>query len=144
MSSPLREKISCCSPSMKTYRSPLGPPYSPSSPSPRSRSREPVSTPAGILSWTVLTALTFPPPEHSRQGVVITLPSPRHWEQGGLMLKKPLDCVTWPLPWQRVQICGEAPGAQPDPRQEEQRTYFSTLISLPAPRALSMKEIRRS
>ncbi len=54
----------------------------------------------------------------------MTPPCPRHWGQVELMLKKPLDCVTWPRPWQRLQTCGEVPGAQPDPRQEVQRIVF--------------------
>ena len=59
------------------------------------------------------------------QGVVMTPPCPRHCGQVVLMLKKPLDCVTWPRPLQRLQTCGEVPGAQPDPRQAVQRVYFS-------------------
>ena len=55
---------------------------------------------------------------------MIIPPCPRHWGQVELILKKPLDCVTWPRPWQRLQTCGEVPGAQPDPRQEEQRIVF--------------------
>ncbi len=72
---------------------------------------------------------------------MITPPCPWHWGQVELMLKKPLDCVTWPRPWQRLQTCGDVPGAQPDPRHEEHRTYFCRLISVVAPRAASMKEI---
>ena len=60
------------------------------------------------------------------------------------MLKKPLDWVTWPRPWQRPQTWVEVPGAHPDPWQEEQSAYFCTVISVVAPRAASMKEIRRS
>ena len=72
------------------------------------------------------------------------LPCPLHCGQVVLMLKKPLDCVTWPRPLQRLQICGAFPGAQPDPVQVVQRVYFSNSISVLVPRAASMKEIRRS
>ena len=74
----------------------------------------------------------------------MTPPCPRHCGQVVLMLKKPLDCVTWPRPLHRLQTCGEFPGAQPDPRQVVQRVYFSNPTSVLVPRAASMKEIRKS
>src|SRR6266568_5296560 len=83
-----RWKIACSLTLIATYRSPLGPPL-PCPPSPVTLSREPVSTPAGILIERVLVSFVLPLPRQSGQGLSTTLPSPLHWPQVLLTLKKP-------------------------------------------------------
>jgi hypothetical protein len=40
---------------------------------------------------------------------------PRQFGQVVLMLKNPLDWVTWPRPWQREHTSGVVPGSDPFP-----------------------------
>ena len=78
----------------------------------------PVSTPAGILTLTLLFFRTLPLPLQVEQGVLIILPRPPHWEQ------VVVDCIcipmklwvtrSWPVPWQREQV-STTPSALPLP-----------------------------
>ncbi|EJW92451.1 hypothetical protein EVA_19442 [gut metagenome] len=57
---PSRSKYLCCLTYRYTYKSPLEPPLEPASPSPATRSLEPLSTPAGILTFSFYFSLQCP------------------------------------------------------------------------------------
>jgi len=73
---PRRVYDSCGLTTTSTYRSPAGPPPGPTSPSPASWIRVPVSTPAGTLIRRLRRVRTRPSPEHSKQGFAMTVPYP--------------------------------------------------------------------
>src|SRR5215470_8055794 len=62
--------------------SPRPPPCVPPAPSPATRIREPVSTPAGILTSRLRRLLAHPVPRHSGQGFRLTCPDPPQVGQG--------------------------------------------------------------
>src|SRR6185503_4770588 len=74
---PCRSNCSCSATWITTYRSPDAPPCTPASPSPDTRKREPVSTPAGIFTSNCFSRSTRPEPLQSGQGFLITRPAPR-------------------------------------------------------------------
>ena len=73
-SSPWRVKTSCGVSTTSRNRSPGGPPPGPTSPSPVSWMRVPVSTPAGIFTVSVRRVRTRPSPEHSGHGCGMSEP----------------------------------------------------------------------
>ena len=77
-SSPRRSNRSWAVTTISTKRSPAGPPLGPTSPSPESWMRVPVSTPGGICTVRVRRVRTRPSPEHSWQGWVMVVPNPWH------------------------------------------------------------------
>ena len=127
-----------------TYRSPGGPPPMPASPSPESRSRLPVSTPAGILTETRRTVFTWPAPRQWVQGWLTIWPAPRQRGQVVRRVKNPWLRVTWPEPWHWLQTSGSVPGSQVVPPQTGHTSRFSTSRDFSTPKAASMKERRRS
>ena len=72
-----------------TYRSPAGPPLPPLSPSPRSFRREPLSTPAGIRTFSVCVRRRAPPPPHVGARVRCTVPCPLQLPHVLAIVKKP-------------------------------------------------------
>ena len=99
------------------YKSPAGPPLTPASPLPAERSLEPVCTPAGIFTFTVLWSITRPSPLHLEQGVSIFCPVPEHSGQACRKLIKPRLDEICPVPLQVEQDDFEVPGSAPDPWQ---------------------------
>ena len=91
-------------PFIYTYKSPGGPPSSPTSPYPVIFKRMSVSTPGGILTLICSLFLICPWPEHSGQGSVIIFPAPWHWGQVVDMLKNPRVWNTCPAPLQVEQV----------------------------------------
>src|SRR5215467_14122143 len=100
---------------MTTYRSPGGPPYAPDSPSRCRRSRDPVSTPAGIFTSIDFSCSMRPAPRQSSQGEVITWPTPRQVLHVRETEKNPCWNRTCPAPSHVRQVSGLVPGAAPEP-----------------------------
>ena len=86
---PSRSKILCSEISVKIYRSPLGPPLTPASPSPLKRILVPVSTPDGIFTERDLSFSSCPEPLHFWQGFLIICPIPEHVGHPLSTVKKP-------------------------------------------------------
>src|SRR6266542_1684400 len=75
-SSPSRRKNACSRRRMSTYRSPDGPPRSPASPSPATRSCCPSSIPAGMSSGSSWSRRSRPSPRQRVQSASTVLPEP--------------------------------------------------------------------
>src|SRR5687768_1105129 len=129
---------------MKTYRSPGGPPRTPPSPSPATRSRVPSSTPAGTLTARVFSSRTFPAPLQVVQASRITLPAPPHCGQVRDTAKKPCEKRIWPRPPQPEHVTGEVPGRAPEPLQVVHDTERGTWIEASLPNTASSKVSSRS
>ena len=97
-----------------------GPPYMPASPSPFKRNREPLSTPAGILTDTVLVSMTWPRPRQVPHGLGMVCPFPRHVGQVVRTVKNPWLLETWPIPPHCLHVSGWVPGSHPSPLQSGQ------------------------
>ena len=132
-SSPRRWKIGCGSSTISMNRSPAGPPPGPTSPSPASWIRVPLSTPGGIFTVSLRRVRTRPSPLHSGHGEGTTVPKPWHCGHGREVMTWPRnERVTWetsPRPLHMSQVTGWVPGAEPSPEQATQITAVSTLIS---------------
>lgn len=119
----------------------MGPPPGPTSPSPASWMRVPLSTPAGILTVSVRRERMRPSPAHSWHGVGTTVPKPWHCGQGREVMTWPrnerVTCETSPRPRHMSQVCAEVPGAAPSPLHVVQTTAVSTWMSLVVPKAAS-------
>ena len=74
---------------MTTYKSPLGPPLKPASPSPETLSLESFSMPSGMSISIFLVLFSVPVPWHCLQGFFITFPVAPHVSQG---------LVVWNMP----------------------------------------------
>ncbi len=100
----------------------------PASPSPARRMRVPSSTPAGMLTCSVLSLRTRPAPPQVQQGSLITRPMP--WQVGQVrsMVKKPCWARTLPAPWQVEQATGWAPPAPPVPLQLSHGAEVGTVM----------------
>ncbi len=122
-----------------------GPPPGPTSPSPASWIRVPLSTPAGILTVSVLRERTRPSPAHSGHGFGTMVPKPWHCGHGLDVMTWPrkdrVTCETSPRPRHMSQVCAEVPGAAPSPLQVLQTTAVSTWMSLVVPKAASSSSI---
>src|SRR5579872_3168726 len=118
MLSPLRSKNGCGSTSVRIYRSPGGPPFSPEFPLPGTRTREPLSTPGGILTSKVSGLRIRPVPLHVGHRPY-SLPEPLHW--GHVCEKRiaPAVRVTFPEPPHIEQVTA-APPLVPLPPQVPQ------------------------
>ena len=138
-----RVKISCGLTCICTYRSPLGAPFSPASPSPASRIRSPVSTPAGTLTESVFCSCLRPWPWQSGQGSLIILPLPRHCGQVCCTAKNPCCIRTCPAPPQVVQVVAEVPSFAPLPEHVLQPTRVGTRIFTSVPNTASSRDNSR-
>src|ERR1700730_1546460 len=96
-----------------TYRSPAELPLSPASPSPRNRSEDSLSIPAGIFTVIFLFFCTVPFPLQSRHGLSSTSPLPLHARHVSIRTNcanpEELILCTWPLPPHSVQTRGVLP-----------------------------------
>src|SRR5215212_5730439 len=108
MLSPLRVKCLCLPTFVMMKRSPAGAPMRPPSPLPGMRTREPVSTPAGIRTLTVSAFGTVPLPLHKAQGGR-RLPAPPQSGHSCANLRRPPAFCTWPEPWHVGQVTGLPP-----------------------------------
>mmetsp|Transcript_34007 Transcript_34007/g.84756 ORF Transcript_34007/g.84756 Transcript_34007/m.84756 type:complete len:262 (+) Transcript_34007:766-1551(+) len=119
MSIPSRRKRGSAGTRRKTYKSPAGPPLGPASPSPRTRSLLPSSTPGGILILICLLRFCTPFPSHPPQYFSTTLPAPPQVGHRTCCCILPrmvfTTCVVTPLPPHVPQVLTEAPGATPLP-----------------------------
>src|SRR6056297_1103793 len=113
---------------MKRYRSPVGPPRNPASPSPASRMRVPVSTPAGMFTLSARFFWILPAPPQALQGFLMICPSPEQVGQVRSTVKKPCWALTFPIPEQVGQVTGSVPASDPVPEQVSQTTEVGTLI----------------
>src|SRR6185503_13390924 len=136
---PSRWKNSCSSTRTTTYRSPGGPPALPASPSPLMRSWLPVSTPPGILIWSLRSTVTWPSPPQSLQGVATMRPVPWQRPQVRATLKNPCWNVTWPRPPHDVHVLGEVPGAAPLPWQVAHGSARGIWMWVSVPKTASSK-----
>src|SRR5207302_5962120 len=93
-----RTKSGCSFTCTTTYKSPEGPPCSPISPSPASRTRVPVSTPGGIFTCRLVSLSSLPLPRQFLQGSLTIVPLPPHWLQARETAKKPWVKRTSPAP----------------------------------------------
>ena len=137
---PSRWKMACSLRWMTTYKSPVGPPFTPASPSPLKRILSPSSTPAGILTDKVLFCLVRPAPWQVGHGSLTILPLPWHFGQVCCTEKKPCCMRTWPCPPQVVQLTGCVPGRAPEPLQVSQVDCTGMRILVSVPLAASSKD----
>jgi hypothetical protein len=98
------------------YRSPGGPPFTPGSPLPWSRMREPVSTPPGILTAMRSVPNVAPRPPQVRHASRPILPFPRQRGHASEVRRRPRPARR-PFPPQSGQASSGLPGLAPDPRQ---------------------------
>src|SRR5258705_237652 len=117
MLSPLRVKYLCVPTLVTTNKSPGGAPKRPPSPLPGMRTREPVSTPAGIRTFTVSVFGTVPLPLHNEQGERLR-PVPEQSGHPCAKRRRPPARCTCPEPlqvWQTIT----GPPMSPAPLQRE-------------------------
>ena len=98
-----------------------------------------MSTPPGILIWSLRSTVTWPWPRQSLQGVVTMRPVPRQRPQVRATLKKPCWNVTCPRPPQEVQVVGVVPGAAPLPWQVAQGSARGIWMCVSVPKTASSK-----
>ena len=101
------------------------------------------STPAGILTDSVLCLLTRPAPWHVAHGSGMILPVPWHVGQVCWIEKKPCETRTSPRPWQVGHCWGCVPGFAPLPWQVAQASSAGMRIFASVPRAASSSESSR-
>src|SRR5829696_8469513 len=138
MLSPLRVKCLCLPTFVMMKRSPAGAPIRPPSPLPGMRTREPVSTPAGILTFTVSAFGTVPLPLHKAHGGR-RLPVPPQSGHSCANLRRPPAFCTWPAPWQVGQVTG-LPPVSPAPLQREHCSERLTVMFVVSPVTPSSNE----
>src|SRR5918997_955585 len=138
MLSPLRVKCLCLPTFVMMKRSPAGAPKRPPSPLPGMRTREPVSTPAGILTFTTSVFGTVPLPWQSEQGGRRLPPPPQSGHSCANRRRPPAGC-TCPAPPQVVQVT-RGPPASPAPLQREHCSERLTVMFVVMPVTDSSKE----
>src|SRR4029453_14297028 len=116
--SPCRPKIRCGLTCTVTYRSPDGPPRSPTAPLPLSLIRCPSWTPAGIRTCIVLLDWPRPEPWQVSHGWSTTRPRPMHSVHGSVIANTP-PCteVCIPVPSHLRPTFGTVPYFAPVPWQ---------------------------
>src|SRR5579885_1163214 len=115
MLSPLRVKCLCLPTFVMMKRSPGGAPILPPSPLPGTRTREPVSTPAGMRTFTCSAFGTVPLPLQSAHGGR-RLPAPPQSGHSCAKRSRPPAFCTCPEPWHVGQVTG-LPPVSPAPLQ---------------------------
>src|SRR5919199_3811460 len=138
MLSPLRVKCLCLPTFVMIKRSPGGAPRRPPSPLPGTRTREPVSTPAGILTFTCSVFGTVPFPLHRAHGGR-RFPAPPQSGHSCANLRRPPARCTWPEPWQVGQVTG-LPPVSPAPLQREHCSERLTVMLVVSPVTASSNE----
>src|SRR6266478_6179055 len=138
MLSPLRVKYLCCPTFVMIYKSPGGAPRRPPSPLPGIRTREPVSTPAGMRTFTFSVLGSVPLPLQSEQGAR-RFPVPPQSRHSCEKRNRPPARCTWPVPlhvWQTIT----GPPVSPAPLQREHCSERLTLMLVVSPLIASSKE----
>ena len=100
--------------------------------------------PAGIRTVSFRSFTTCPAPAQAVQGLAITRPAPPQLPHVCATVKKPCWKRTCPRPWQRGQVAGAVPAADPLPPQASQRSWRGICTVVSAPRADSSNVISRS
>ena len=123
------------------YKSPLGPPFSPGSPSPLNTTVWLLSIPAGILTFILACFLTVPFPLQLSQGSFIISPVPWHAVQVLLVCICPSivfwTCLTVPVPLHVGHFVTDVPGLAPEPWQILQVSGLVIDISFSTPKKAS-------
>src|SRR5215468_11881249 len=137
MLSPLRVNTRCGATLVMMYRSPGETLFGPASPLPRTSTRVPVSTPAGIRTLTVSYFGNAPRPWQLGQGgrrLPVPLQSAQFWSYR----KNPPPLETLPVP---LQVWHETNpvAASPNPWQRAQASLRRTLILVVKPLIASSK-----
>src|SRR5919199_2238452 len=138
MLSPLRVKCLCLPTFVMMKRSPAGAPRRPPSPLPGTRTREPVSTPAGILTFTCSAFGTVPLPLHRAHGGR-RLPAPPQSGHSCAKRRRPPAFCTWPEPWHVGQVTG-LPPVSPAPLQRGHCSERLTVMFVVSPVTASSNE----
>src|ERR1041385_2688389 len=138
MLSPLRVKYLCCPTFVMMYKSPAGAPKRPPSPLPGIFTREPVSTPAGIRTFTVSVLGTVPFPLQSEQGAR-RRPVPPQSGHSCANRSRPPERCTCPVPL-HVEQTTTGPPMSPAPLQREHCSERLTVIFVVNPLIASSNE----
>src|SRR5256714_296658 len=141
MLSPLRVKCLCLPTFVMMKRSPGGAPNRPPSPLPGTRTREPVSTPAGMRTFTCSVFGTVPLPLHRAHGGR-RLPAPPQSGHSCAKRSRPPARCTWPEPWHVGQTTG-LPPVSPAPLQREHCSERLTVMFVVRPVTASSNESAR-
>src|SRR5258707_10160282 len=135
---PRRSKNSCGRTTTRKYKSPGGAPIVPALPLPRTRTRPPFATPAGMRTSIDSIRRTRPSPLQVLQSVR-SLPVPPHRVHGTLKRILPAACWIVPVPPHAAQVCGEP--TAPVPWQVPQVSSRVIESFFTAPRTASQKPI---
>src|SRR5215213_11464188 len=139
MLSPLRVKYLCLPTFVMMKRSPAGAPIRPPSPlPPGTRTREPVSTPGGMRTFTVSVFGTVPLPLQSAHGGRRLPAPPQSGHSCAKRIRPPVLC-TCPEPWQVGQVTG-LPPVSPAPLQREHCSERLTVMFVVSPLIASSNE----
>src|SRR5215218_1923183 len=140
---PSRSNSGCGATAIVTYRSPAMPPRGAAGPRSGSRSRCPLSTPAGTSTSMRRSACTRPSPRQSRHGERMRLPVASQAGHGDAVTIWPrIERRTWrtsPVPPHVSQRDGCVPGSHPDPSQRSQVTGSRTSTGWTTPNAASRR-----
>src|ERR1043166_3855647 len=138
MLSPLRVKFLCCPWFVMMYKPPAGAPSRPPSPLPEIFTREPVSTPAGMRTFTVSVFGTVPFPLQSEQGARRRPVPPQSGHSCAKRSRPPARC-TWPVPL-HVEQTTTGPPMSPAPLQREHCSERLTVRFVVKPLMASSNE----
>src|SRR2546427_3428467 len=138
MLSPLRVKYLCGPTLVMICRSPGGAPSLPPSPLPGMRTRDPVSTPAGMRTLTVSVLGIVPLPLHSEQGERRRPVPPQSAHSCEKRNRPPARC-TCPVPLHVEQSITEPP-VSPAPLHREHCSERLTLMFVVRPLTASSNE----
>src|SRR6185503_3939848 len=138
MLSPLRVKYLCGPTFVLMCKSPACAPMRPPSPLPGMRTREPVSTPAGIRTFTVSVFGVVPLPLHSEHGVR-RRPVPPQSAHSCANRKRPPARCTWPEPLHVGQTT-TGPPISPAPLQRVHCSERLTVMFVVNPLIASSNE----
>src|SRR5215210_4896033 len=138
MLSPLRVKCLCLPTFVMMKRSPAGAPRRPPSPLPGILTREPVSTPAGIRTFTVSDLGVVPFPWQSEQGERRRPVPPQSGHSCANRSRPPARC-TWPEPL-HVEQTTTGPPMSPAPLQREHCSERLTVMFVVNPLIASSNE----
>src|SRR5712691_8811301 len=141
MLSPLRVKYLCGPTLVMMCKSPGGAPSRPPCPFPGMRTREPVSTPAGMRTLTVSVFGTTPLPWHNEHGDRLRPLPPQSGHSCAKRNRPPARC-TCPLPLQVAQTIN-GPPMSPAPLQREHCSDRLTVRLVVIPLIASSKESDR-
>ena len=127
------------------YKSPLGPPFSPGSPSPLNTTVWLSSIPAGIFTLILACFLTVPFPLQLSQGSFITSPVPWQFVHVLVVCIWPSivfwTCLTVPVPLHTEHFDTVVPGFAPVPLHIEHVSGLVTSISFSTPKNASSNVI---